>query len=123
MSIPDVTARIIIDDELKNIVPEDEVERFVDRFRGQEECERAEIRKIHRKPRDHERRATCYAVLEMKSANAVRYKAFHVYASGNCPVADRDSPHLRYLFSVSADEIRQNLSFLDADTVPRTICG
>jgi hypothetical protein len=75
MSIPDVTARIIIDDELKNIVPEDEVERFVDRFRGQEECERAEIRKIHRKPRDYERCATCYAVLEMKSVSGVSYKS------------------------------------------------
>jgi hypothetical protein len=65
MGTDDGTACIVIDDELKDIVPKKEVAKFVDRFRGKEECERAELQKIAQKPLDDGRVATCFAILKL----------------------------------------------------------
>jgi hypothetical protein len=116
MNLTTLIARITIDHELKEFVPEEEVAKFIERFRGEEECETAELQKLARKPIDHESLATCFAVLQLKCASGIRHEAFYVYANGNCPVPVHDSPHLRYLFPVTADEVRHNLAFLDEDS-------
>jgi hypothetical protein len=112
MSIRSLRPRITIGNELKDFVPLEEVAYFVQRFRAQGECERAELQKIPRNPIDHESLATYFAVLQLKGAGSVRHQVFYVYANGNCPI-QHDTPHLGYLFSVNADEVRRNLPFLE----------
>jgi hypothetical protein len=111
VSTTTLIARVTIDDDLKDFVPLEELAEFVDRFGGEKEYESARLRKLTR-PINNEALASCFAVLELRCANGLRFEAFYVYGNGDCAIKG-DTPHLRYLFPVSADEVRENLRFLD----------